>query len=331
VQGISVKAVIILIICLVVSLTGGCELLSGRPGETEGAVGKRPVEAGEPSKDYGPPAHLADLEEKAVDESSGVVASRRNPGLFWTHNDSGDGPLLYSFDRRGRRRGVWRVAGAKAYDWEDVAAGPGPMSGQPYLYVGDIGDNGRERKEIVVYRVAEPAITADTVVNNAVEPYETARAEALRLKYPDGRHDAEALAVHPVSGDLYVITKTGNPAAGAGVYKLAAPFNAAAVNTLEKIGEVRVPSLFPGMLTGADISPDGRRVVFCDYFNAYELVTAERAAGGFDEVWKQKPVVVKLGQRTQGEAVCYSLEGRSIIATTEGRPAAVVEAPRVKR
>ena len=330
-QGISMRAAVVLILYLVVSLTSGCELLSGRPGETEGAGGKRPVEVGEPSKDYGPPVHLADLEEKGVDESSGVVASRRNPGLFWTHNDSGDGPLIYSFDRKGRRRGVWRVAGAKANDWEDVAAGPGPTSGQPYLYIGDIGDNGKDRKEIVVYRIIEPAITNDTVVNSAAEPYETAHAEAIRLKYPDGRHDAEALAVHPVSGDLYVITKTGNPASRAGVYKLAAPFAASAVNTLEKVGEVAVPSLFPGLLTGADISPDGRRVVLCDYFNAYELVLAGDAAGGFDEVWKQKAVVIKLGQRTQGEAVCYSLEGRSIIATSEGRPAAVVEAPRVKR
>ena len=322
------KAVVIFILYLVVSLTSGCELLSGKPDDV---AGKQPVEAGEPSKDYGPPVHLADLEEKGVDESSGVVASRRNPGLYWTHNDSGDGPLLYAFDRRGRRRGVWQVAGAKAYDWEDVAAGPGPIKGQSYLYVGDIGDNDKDRKEIVVYRVAEPAITADTVANNAAEPYETAPAEAIRLRYPDGRHDAEALAVHPQTGDLYVITKTRNPASAAGVYKLAAPYTASAVNTLEKLGELRVPSLFPGMLTGADISPDGRRVVLCDYFNAYELAQPEGAASSFDEVWKQKPAVIKLGQRPQGEAICYGPDGQSILATSEGRPAAVVEVPRVKR
>jgi hypothetical protein len=326
------KVVIVFILYLVVSLTSGCKLLSGKAGEPDDVAGKRPVEAGEPSKDYGPPVHLADLEEKSVDESSGVVASRRNPGLYWTHNDSGDGPLLYAFDRRGRRRGVWRVTGAEADDWEDVAAGPGPIKGQSYLYVGDIGDNGKDRKEVVIYRVAEPAVNADTVVNSTTEPYETAPAEAIRLRYPDGKHDAEALAVHPQTGDLYVITKTRNPASSAGVYKLAAPYSAAGVNTLEKIDELRVPSLFPGMLTGADISPDGRRVVLCDYFNAYELAQAEGAAAGpFDEVWKQKPAVVKLGQRPQGEAVCYALDGQSILATSEGRPAAVVEVPRVKR
>jgi hypothetical protein len=316
------RSVVILAAALAVSSAGGCQLLSDEPRESEA----RAVEAGEPSKDYGAPVHIADLEEKNVDESSGVAASRRNPGLFWTHNDSGDGPLLYAFDRQGRRRGVWRVAGAKADDWEDVAAGPGPQKGLSYLYVGDVGDNNRDRKQVVVYRVAEPAVTADTVVNNSVEPYETGPAEAIRLKYPDGRHDAEALAVHPATGDLYLITKTRNPAAAAGVYKLAAPYSVESVNTLQKIGEVRVPSLFPGMITGADISPDGTRVVLCDYFNAFELVSA---GGALDEVWKQKPAVVRLGPRPQGEAVCYALDGRSILATSEGSPSAVIEAPRV--
>ena len=318
------KEVVILIAALLVSSASACQLLSDQPRESEA----RTVEAGEPSKDYGAPVHIADLEEQNVDESSGVVASRRNPGLFWTHNDSGDGPLLYAFDRRGRRRGVWRVAGAKANDWEDVAAGPGPQQGLSYLYVGDIGDNDKDRKHIVVYRVAEPAITGDTVVNNSVEPYETTPAEAIQMKYPDGRHDAEALAVSPSTGDLYVITKTRNPTAAAGVYKLAAPYSAQSLNTLQKIGEVRVPSLFPGMITGADISPDGSRVVLCDYFNAYELVSA---GGALDEVWKQKPAVIRLGSRPQGEAVCYTLDGRSILATSEGSPSVVIEAPRVKR
>ncbi len=318
------RAIVILVTALVVSFASACQLLSDQPRGSEA----RTVEAGEPSKDYGAPVHLADLEEKGVDESSGVVASRRNPGLFWTHNDSGDGPFLYAFDRQGRRRGVWKVAGAKANDWEDVAAGPGPQKGLSYLYVGDIGDNDRDRKKIIVYRVAEPAITGDTVVNNLVEPYETAPAEAIHLQYPDGRHDAEALAVHPATGDLYLITKTRNPATAAGIYKLAAPYSIKSVNTLQKIGEVRVPSLFPGMITGADISPDGSRVVLCDYFNAYELVST---GGALDEVWKQKPTVIRLGSRPQGEAVCYTLDGQSILATSEGSPSMVMEAPRVKR
>ncbi len=33
------------------------------------------------------PVQIATLEDRKVRESSGLVASRRSPGLFWTHND----------------------------------------------------------------------------------------------------------------------------------------------------------------------------------------------------------------------------------------------------
>src|SRR5215213_1113502 len=106
------------------------------------------------------PVQLATLEDRRVGESSGLVASRRTPGLFWTHNDSGDGLFVYAFDRAGRSRGTFRVSGAQARDWEDIAAGPGPARGQSYLYAADIGDNGRGREFVVVYRFPEPEVSA---------------------------------------------------------------------------------------------------------------------------------------------------------------------------
>ncbi|MEK9751464.1 MAG: hypothetical protein VW236_07935 [Flavobacteriaceae bacterium] len=32
-------------------------------------------------------------------EISGLVVSRKNPGVFWVHNDSGDAPVLYALDQ----------------------------------------------------------------------------------------------------------------------------------------------------------------------------------------------------------------------------------------
>jgi len=277
---------------------------------------------------YGLPARIATLEDEAVRESSGLAASRRNPGLFWTHNDSGAGPLLHAFDRDGRRRGVWRVAGAAAIDWEDVAAGPGPQPGRQYLYVGDIGDNERRRAEVVVYRVAEPEITLADAQTSARAPRETEPAEVLRLRYPDGAHDAEALLVHPSSGDLYVVTKEIGGGT-AGVYKLAAPA-APSVYTLKRVGEVRLPVLFGGLVTGGDISPDGRRVVLCDYTGGYEFSLPGGGGGAaeFDGVWGRAPLTIDLGERRQGEAVCYAADGESVFATSEKRPAPLIEVRR---
>lgn len=273
------------------------------------------------------PVQIATLAERAVRESSGVVASRRDAGLLWTHNDSGDGPLVYAFDREGRARGTFRVAGAEARDWEDIAAGPGPERGESYLYAGDIGDNDRERDFVVVYRFPEPSVGPYLADVSGARPSATGPAEAIRLKYPDGAQNAEALMVHPQTGDLYIVTKT---ASSAGVYKLAAPFAAGEVHTLAHVATLRGPGFFGALVTGGDISPDGTRVALCDYAQGYEL-TLPAGAKGFDEVWTQRPAAVPLGLRIQGEAVCYRLDGAALLATSERTPTPLIEVVLPKR
>ena len=275
-----------------------------------------------PSEIYGPPTSIGILEDRAIDESSGIVASRTTPGMYWTHNDSGDGPFIYALDDRGHGRGVWRVTGAVAYDWEDIAAGPGPTAGTNYLYIGDIGDNGGNRSQIVVYRVPEPIITAageGTRKNNAQL---TEAAEVFRLRYPDSKHNAETLMVHPVTGKIYIITKIefGN----AGVYEADPTQSTAGIITLTRVGELNVPTIFGGMITGGDISPDGLRVALCDYVQGYEIVLPD-GNSDFNQVWKQALRPIALGQREQGEAIGYRLDGKALVATSEGRRAPLMQ------
>ena len=245
------------------------------------------------------------------------------PGAYWTHNDSGDGPFIYAFDNRGDSLGVFRVTGAQARDWEDISIGPGPQPNKSYLYIGDIGDNDKERSETVVYRVAEPVL--NNVKSTRSRPAVTESAEAIRLQYPDGKHDAEALLVHPTSGNIYIVTKVAlaNPV----VYEAAAPLIAGKLITMRRIGEVRVPSLFGGVITGGAISPDGRRVALCDYFQGYELVLPATSAN-FNDIWKQRMTGFDLGKRKQGEAITYRLDGKALLATSEGKQAPLFQVER---
>ena len=312
---------------VLVLANSSCNSASEHNGESSRAAAesKEPNGKGAPIRRgvFGTPAVVARLEDPAVTESSGVAASRRNDGLLWTHNDSGDGPYLYATDERGGRRGAWRVTGADARDWEDVAVGPGPQPGRGYLYIGDIGDNRKARGEITVYRVAEPLVAAAT--SSRKNPVATEAAETIRLQYPDGSHDAEALLVHPTTGDLYVITKTlGTPP---GVYKLAAPYSTTALNRLRLAGVIR--GMPTGLVTGGDIAPGGAGVVLCDYFGAYELVLPGGSTA-FDDIWGQAVAGIDLGQRQQGEAVCYAADGNSIYATSEMRPTPLIKVNRAK-
>src|SRR5688500_2295945 len=55
----------------------------------------------------------------ALPEASGVAISRRVPGRFWTHNDSGQ-PVLFMLDARGHVIGRLQLSGAAVDDWEAV-------------------------------------------------------------------------------------------------------------------------------------------------------------------------------------------------------------------
>lgn len=265
---------------------------------------------------------VATLQNRDVDESSGLMAgggSGTDEELFWTHNDSGDGPFLYLFDRRGAHRGIWRITGATSWDAEDCAVGPGPEPGGRYLYFGDIGDNFSFRTNLVIWRVPEPFVPADADKSSRSQPIPSAPAEALPFAYPDGAHDCEALLVHPTTGAIYLVTKERDKGAS-GVYRFPAPLAPGRKETLVKVAEISpAGSRSESVITAGDIAPDGRRLILRDLHRLYEfaLPTTNQT---FDDIWKQKPRVFSSPQLSQGEAVCYSRDGRSLYLTSENLP-----------
>jgi hypothetical protein len=270
---------------------------------------------------YSTPQLLGHIEDPVVNESSGLAASRTNPGLLWTHNDSGDGPFIYCLDMETTSCGTWQVAGAEAVDWEDMSAGPGPDATKDYLYIGDIGDNAAARDHITVYRVSEPEVSPSDRASSRDAPSVTEASEAFQLEYPDGPHDAETLMVHPRTGDLYIVTKEF--ARSSGVYRAKAPLDTSSTITLDRVATVNLDGFLTAR-TGGDISPDGRRVVFSTYMDGFELTLPERTKR-FKAIWKQEPTSIALGYRKQGEAIAYSADGSSLFTTSEGAGAPLYE------
>jgi hypothetical protein len=311
------KKLLVVIFCgILPALTGGC--------------GHSPVSGGEPPhydsdrSDYSDPKIAGRIESTEITESSGIAASKCRPNVLWTHNDSGDGPYVFAIDETGKNLGTWKVGNAENLDWEDIESYR-DAGGNCFLYVGDIGNSKKNaRTEHKIYRIAEPEVPAGGSRTTRKEPAITAAAEALTFAYPDEPHDAETLMIDPAAGDIYVVTKSRNTAAG--VYKLKPSFGAGTIRA-EKIADIAVPAIPNGFLTGGDIAADSSRLVICDYFAAYEFVLPS-GAKSFDEIWKQKPVVINLGERDQGEAICYSDDGRSLFATSEGKNRPLVRVDR---
>jgi hypothetical protein len=241
--------------------------------------------------------------DPTANELSGLVRSRRERDLLWSHDDSGAGPELYGLRTDGRVATHPTVTGAQAVDWEDIAAGPA-RDGTPLLYVGDIGDNGTARPSIDVYRVPEPK------VGDAA----TAPAARLTLRYPDRPHDAEALLVDPIRGDLIVVTKV---VGSARAYRTAAREPAGAYTLTAG------PGVDMSFVTAGDVSADGRIVVLRGYDRV--AVWVRRGRERLTTTLARAPCVspTSLLGEGQGEAIALDRHGTSFMTVPEGSPAAL--------
>jgi hypothetical protein len=190
----------------------------------------------------------------------------------------------------------------------------------------DIGDNGAWRPFVQIAIVDEREAFDDEIVPRRV----------ITARYPDGPHDAEAIAMHP-SGDLWLVTKArigqGGPAL---VFRLSAEALAAGGELrFEALGEIPVTALtrlgagLRRVVTAMDIAPDGRRLVLLTYDAAIELALGPDGAlpGPGEWVEGRTHRALPIAQLIQAEAIAYAEDGRAVVYTTEsvrGSPAPIV-------
>jgi len=268
------------------------------------------------SADYEEPVMAGKIESPDVTESSGLSASECQD-VLWTHNDAGSAPLVFAMDFTGKHLGAWRVEDSRSTDWESIATYKN-AEGKCSLLIGDIGDNDKSRQNVEIYRLAEPAVAPSHASSSAASPLPIETVEVMKFTYSDGSHDAETLLVHPKSGDIYIVTKERKGPAS--VHRIGQQFGSTEVLKTEKIGDISAPSTPEGLLTGGSFSPDGTRVMLCDKKGGYELVLPAGSTNA-DDIWKQKPVFVNIGDRKQGEGVSYGRDGMTLYASSEKKNA----------
>lgn len=228
------------------------------------------------------------FKDPAIVESSGLVVLP--DGRFVTVNDSGDDARVFTVDpETGRTVGVTRWQGV-AEDVEAVAP-DGPES----VWIGDIGDNGEARPTIWVVRV--PVGAGDQEVPG----------ERVKLAYPDGPTNAEALLTDPRDGRLVVVTKE---VLGGTVHVAPPDPEPGGVEALEPRGEV-MP-----LVTDGAFFPDGRHLVLRNYSRAIIYTWPElEEAGKFD-----------IPPQEQGEGIAVDAESQ-VFVSSEGVRAPVLEVP----
>jgi hypothetical protein len=218
-------------------------------------------------------------------ESSGIAASRQYPNRLYHINDSGDVGRFYVTTLDGKQLQAVRIAGFTPRDTEALSLGPCPALAQrSCVYLGDIGDNSRRRNTIEVVGVEELQRFDGTVAATA----------RLTLRYPDGPHDAESMAVHP-DGTLFILTK-----------ERPARLFRARVNVTQQTLEQVTTIDAGGPPTDMAVSDDGTRAIVLTYKGAVELSI------DFNERHS-----IPLLSLLQQESLTYLPGGRSFVFTTE--------------
>ncbi|WP_425578082.1 hypothetical protein [Streptomyces albiaxialis] len=226
-----------------------------------------------------------------ITESSGLAASRAHKGVYWTHNDSDDGPYVYAVDgSTGKTVATVTLRGIDPRDVEAVSVGP-----DGDVYVGDIGDNFNGRwPEVWIYRFHEPAKLKGDV---SVTP------TRYTVKYDDGPRDAESLMVHPKTGRVYITSKSDEGKGG--IYAGPEKLTAGGVNTFRRIADTKVYA------TDGAFSPDGTRLMLRSYFSGEMFRWKDGAE-------PESVGTVPVPLQRQGESVTFTPDGRTLMFGSEG-------------
>jgi len=238
------------------------------------------------------------IRNPSIDESSGLVKSRRWPNLFWTHNDSGDGPRIFAIRGDGSAVNVSgtgsgiQVDGAENVDWEDIA-----IDDNGCLIIGDIGNNVSSRSRLVLYRVKEP---------DPFNHQETARAEKVSIYFPDRPSRAfNSEALFWARGRIYLLTKTRR-GRNTGLYRVDR------ADPTETVPLIRIGCFdFRAPVTASDTSPDGRFLAVLTYKAVWLF---ERPAGTENYLAGKKSIFPI--RAWQCEAVCF--DGATLLIGNEG-------------
>jgi hypothetical protein len=264
---------------------------------------------------------IGNLQNRTIDEASGLAQSNVREDRLWTLNDSGSAPVIYAFAEDGSNLGAVRLRGARNVDWEDLASFE--FDGRSWLLVADVGDNLGRRESVTLYIVEEPHALTDEVIPE----------RQIRFVYPDGPKDVEAVAVDAENQLAYVLSKRTIPP---GLYSVPLRpgsdsvddvVTATYLGTVESIPRPTQEDLDRALAekswhwqpTAMDFSADGSKAIILTYRALY-LYGRQSDESWYDAL-QRTPATFALGNIKEAEASSFGDAG--IFLTVEARNAAL--------
>jgi hypothetical protein len=240
------------------------------------------------------------IDPSLVVECSGLVQSLRYQGVFWALGDSGSGAVIAPVTARGSLAPGWdgpvRVEGWKNYDWEDLA-----LDGRGNLIIADVGNNRGRRKQLMLHFVPEPKPGV-----SAVTPTRTLRVHYEDQQVPSEDYDCEA--VFCVDDRIFFLTKRHSDGHTV-LYRLAGDSTRRS-NPLRRVSSFDIG----GMVTAADVSPDGKSVAVLTYTAVWVFDYDRRKGDIFGGRARKSPFFA-----WQSEALAFDGNDSLVVANEQGQ------------
>ena len=237
----------------------------------------------------------------SINETSGVILVK---GKYWTHNDSGNQPLLFQFDPVGGQvtKSI-EIEGVNNKDWEAIA------HDNSHIYIGDFGNNLGSRDDLVIYKFPTDELDSASIKN----------IEAIAFKFPDQsrfahsyNHNFDLEAMLVLDETIYLFTKNwANKKCK--LYRLK---NTSGEQVAEYISEFDSK----GLITDASFDPENRMIVLLGYnYHNYNTPFVWLLTNfNDDNPFAGKKTRFNLDLNRQVEGICFIGKGQYLLTSEKG-------------
>ncbi|MCR8666718.1 hypothetical protein NO995_03430 [Aestuariibaculum sp. M13] len=229
---------------------------------------------------------VADIPNELKEVSGNEITT--NSDLIWVIEDAGNRNNVYGLNDKGYIVKDIDIKNANNMDWEDLTT-----DNEGNLYIGDIGNNDKNRKWLSILKISNPEIIEDETT-----------AEVIKFKLPKGESPKDFEAMFLYKDFFYLFSKEPGKA-----ILIKVP-NIIGKHTAEILTEFNLNGK-NNQITSADISDDGKTVVLLNHEKVWTLTnfTDDNFFGG-------KLTKLPFEHDSQKEGVCFE-DNDTILITDE--------------
>lgn len=229
---------------------------------------------------------LADL-PMSLKEAS---AAETIPGvpLLWTIQDRGNDPVVYGLNKDVSIEKHLTVTNAENQDWEDLTSDE-----QGNLYIGDFGNNHKNRDEYTIYKLKQPEKSSSSI-----------EAERIRFQLPEEHKSEDFEAFFLWKGYFYIFSKNHKKGIVVKVANTLGFQSAEIISTFDLEGKNK-------RITSADISDDGKKVALLAHDKLYLITDFSE-----DDFFSGNIKILNFEHDSQKEGIVFS-KANEVVITDE--------------